>query len=331
MKRIFRLIIITLALFLVGAPVLAGVIGPDQNQTEPKPLPQVPTTTTSSATTTDQREINLASNVEQASYPLNKDIVLTITLSWTGQEDRYRLDRIEPPEMENLLILGSETGAVKEIFEQEISYRRTTTYRLRAEKTGRASAGPATAYYKEGDQEQLQLIASGRIEMEITDAKYSFFEQEKNIRIVIFIAALLVLGLILLAIRHLLVKREAKKPEIVVTVEESPTGLFEADLAGAEKLLKAGDYGKLNAAVAEAVSHLATRTYKLAQRTETTTDLLIRLASADAPDDLVRQLGQLLESCDYTRFSGKVLTHTEASELFAELRRIGELIKKSKD
>jgi hypothetical protein len=297
---------------IVGVVALACVAATAQTLTAPSDPPP--------AAAPAIGRITLTAEVPQKTIPANRDVPLAVTLSWTGGAQDYRLDRIEPPQLENLSILGSATDAAKEALAGGLRYSNRTTYRLHPDGEGRAAIGPATAYYREAGSDELKMLRSERIELTVGPPARGFLDSGNRAKVLAFAGGLVLLAAVVLGIRALVLR--GSKPAGDAPREPTPEEELAAALAETAKALQAGEFGGYYLGIADAVRRFARRSWKMAERAETTGDLLARLAAAGASEETRAAIGEILSACDYGRYTGTIPTHTEASALLAKARAL---------
>ena len=319
------------ALLVCAVPAMAqdtATTGEDAaRETAPAPAPPPPSAPSPAIPVSGR--ISFSADAPDSAYPANAEIELTVTLSWTGREDDYRLDRIEPPDLTNLLILGSGTETVKEVSGTASTYHHVLNYRLRPEAEGRASVGPAAAYYRSRGSEELRMVSTQRIELEVTPPEYGFFEVERNVKLVAFAGGLVALAFVLLGLRYAILRRVRARRAAAIPPEAPPLEQCQENLMFAAGLLEAGEHAAFYAAVAEAIQTLTRRVFRLPAKTRTTQDFLAHLETIEVDEKAMEQTREVLESCDYARFTGKIPTHTEGSNLLTLAREAALRISRS--
>ena len=264
--------------------------------------------------------ISFSAQVDKTEVAANEPFDLSVVVKWSGAADTYGLDRIEPPELDNLRILGSRTEATKSITGEKLDFIRKTTYRLQPEAEGRASIGPATAYYREQGADDLKMMTSDRIEVTVGPPEVGLFEVKRNVQIALFAGGLIVLAIVLLVVRAVVVRRARAQAEREAAKEPAPIPQYEAAMEDVSAHLQSGDFAAFFRAIDGAVRRLAIRQAKLPARAETIPDLTARLRSAGFNPLAIESIEILLRECENARFTGRTPTHSEASVFLARAK-----------
>ncbi|HEX7401589.1 MAG TPA: BatD family protein, partial [candidate division Zixibacteria bacterium] len=92
-------------------------------------------------------KIELKSSVDRSTVPLNQELNFTIQVSWEGEQSRFMITPVAPPQCENLEISGSSSLNESKMEEEKTKSLKTFQFVLKPLQTGTGRIGPVQVNY----------------------------------------------------------------------------------------------------------------------------------------------------------------------------------------
>jgi hypothetical protein len=272
-----------------------------------------------------QKTISLNAFIDKTKLPLNQTLILTIKISWYGEEKEYEVESVESPMCKNLKILGhSSTNRVEAIKDKLISIKEYK-FTLQPQELGMGYIEPITVYYKEKDSDEEHKLKTTRIGVEIIPPISS--EEGKGKYKVIAIALLIFL-IILIGLIIFLLKKKSKPSEEVVedikTKEEEALDKLKAIYDAKKDFVEY--YSKISLILRE---YLQAK-FDIKTLEVPTKEILESLKQVNVNEELIEEIEEILSATDMVKFAKYKPQPHELDEIYGKIESLleSELVKK---
>ncbi len=275
-----------------------------------------------------QSDIKLHTFVEEEAVPLNREVVYIVELSWTGELNRYKINKVLEPDITNLTVRG--TGSSNKVITNEDgsskSIKRITFY-FKPTEMGMAYINGVTISYEDILLDKKESLIASRIGVKIIDP----IPDPKSI---IDISDLLLYGFIIIVFGGLIFflwqyQRKRKiaaleqSAEVIETIEEKYLRLLKETIHISGNNFKE----KLHDLTRLLVGYFSEK-YNYSLTKMSTPDVLNYLENVELPKDLIEKIKEFFSKSDLIRFAGESITETEFHQLYALVEWILDKYKK---
>lgn len=243
-------------------------------------------------------KIKISAEVDRTAVPLNRTVQLTVTVSWQGDLDRFRVEPPETPALSNLEVVGSassnwvgEEGGVPRSV-------KTYEYTLRPLELGMGYIDPVRLYYVEKDDSVRQTLQTGRLEVAVTEP----VSEAEGSTLWIWLPAVIVLvvgGAGFWLWRQRRKAAAAAEIEVEVPIEDRFLEELKSEIKISSPDLR-NDFAKLSRILRK---FLAER-YDLPGVGMSTSELVQALQATSLRESQLERVQEALGICDVAKFSG---------------------------
>lgn len=275
-------------------------------------------------TSTLPAKIVLKSSVDRSTVPLNQELNFTIQVSWEGEQSRFMITPVAPPQCENLETAGSSSLNEYKMEEGKTKSLKTFQFVLKPKQTGTGRIGPVQIKYIDNITQDSSSLSTQPVSVQITPATRS---SQSSYKIVLVIAIILILIYVVYSSR-----RKVRK---IAIPKEKESELVEQKLeTQEEKALKSLDTisEKLQQERSDDFSrdiyrlltgYLETK-YHIVTSGKTTNDIIGSLSNLDLSPEKVNQLKEILSTCDMIKFAKEGLEKERLDKIAEQVRKFLE-------
>lgn len=247
-------------------------------------------------------EIKVAAFFDQKQVPLNRHVLLTIRIMWQGDIRRYEIENFENPGMHNLEI--DTTGTVNRVSEANgVQYFVTEFhYSIKPVTMGMGYVDNLTIWYRDLITQERASLATRRLEVKVIDPVPEPGDKNWIWQAILAILIVSALGFAGLWYRNKKrAERRAAASQQEAPIEEkyleqlhSLVNLNRTDLDLPDSFFK----------LSRLMRHYLYESHPGAAPELTTEGVLESLSAANAAEELIRNVREVLTTCDVAKFSG---------------------------
>ena len=268
---------------------------------------------------TVQSDIILRTYVESEAVPLNREVVYHVELRWKGELNRYQINKLSEPQLNNLTLRGSGSSnrdagsmAIKQF-----------TFYLKPLEIGMAYIDAARITYSDTENNTEGNLLSSRIGVKIIEPLPEPGDSRLSSTIIIIFISIIGLTVILLFIYRYQTRKKAEqerqRQERTETIEEKYLRLLKDTVHLKKENIKdsMADLSHIT------VGYLGER-FNLPSGNLTTRDLIEILKDRDLGPGLLERLEEFLDRADLVKFAGEPVTEAEVHRYYDTIEVILE-------
>ncbi len=265
-------------------------------------------------------QIKIATEIDKKQVPLNRTVLLRVTLSWLGDPDRYEITDFENPALTNFDIVGTATANKTEVVGGQTLTRREYEFTLKPRELGMGYVEGVMVKYKDRSTGQEGSLITNRIGIKVTDA---IPESQAATH---WPGTILVIALIIIAagiIWFFFVYRKSRgkpiQPEIVPLIEETYLSRLKELIDFTNPDLK-NDFGRLGKFLR---GYLAEK-FDLPAKQATTAELVQEMKNRKMDEQLISRTNEVLGVADAIMFSGGEGSREELEKVYGSVEALLE-------
>ncbi|MFQ6032618.1 MAG: BatD family protein, partial [Candidatus Zixiibacteriota bacterium] len=255
---------------------------------------------------TMETKIQLEAWVDRPELPFNEKLILTVQASWDGEQDRFKITPITPPECENFEILGSSSVNETKMVEGKAKSSKTFEFILKPTQTGTGRIGSVTFSYVDNVSQDSSSLSTQPISVKINPP---IEKKAPNYKIILLIAIALIF---IYAIYS--AKRKTKKIKIAdKTKEEDKVAektLEEKTLEtlyALSPLISEGKGDEFSSKVYKLITNYLEEKYHIFTTGRTTNDIIDSLSPLNLPEERITLLKDIMSTCDLVKFAKEMV------------------------
>jgi len=271
-----------------------------------------------------QAKIELKSLVDRSEVPFNQRLTFTVEASWEGEQDRFSLTPVTPPECQNFEILGSSSLNQAKIEEGKRKSVKIFRFTLKPTQTGAGRIGSIELSYVDNLTQDSSSLSTQPINVKITPPVKG---KGPKYRTVLIIVVVLVLIYVIYT-----AKRRGRRIEIFkegegekeVEEEESLEQSTLRQLDNISDQSQKTDMGSFSSDVYKLLTGYLEAKYQIVTSGKTTNDIIASLSNLDlAPENIVL-LRKIFSTCDLIKFAREKLEKEKCEEIISQVREFVE-------
>ncbi len=250
-------------------------------------------------------KIELKSSVDRSNIPLNQNLTLTVQASWEGEQRRFSITPIIPPQCENLEIFESSSLNESKIEQGITRSLKTFRFVLKPLQTGMGRIGPVQVNYIDNLTQDSSSLSTQPIQVQITQ---SVERSRSGYKPALIIAIFLVLIYVIYSSRKRAKRIDLSRIEETEKTESKPETLEEKSLRGLNELSEQVRMGRLDnfsTDVYRLLTGYLESKYQIVTSGKTTGNIINSLSSLDLSPDKISLLREVLSTCDRAKFAGE--------------------------
>ena len=262
----------------------------------------------------EESGIKVSASVDKKEIPLNRNVTLTIQVSWSGGLDRYEIDEFENPVVRNLEIVGTSssnrvTGGDKPMAVKEYQLI------LRPVELGMGYIESAIITYHDRVLEQNQRLVTNRLDVKVIDSLPEPGEMGSGW--IVFVVVFVLLGAGAIAFILLQKKRRERQAteeaEVLLPMEELYLQELKetVDLSATEL-----DVGQGFSTLSRFYRKFLSEKFVIRALEATTEDVVNSLSEAVADERFINNTKEILNACDVAKFSGEAGSKSELERVY---------------
>lgn len=257
-------------------------------------------------------EIRLEAFVDKTECPLNRPVLLTIRLTWSGDQDRFKVHPFDNPILHNLEITGNATANRVGAVNGTVSSVEEHQFTLKPTNLGMAYVEGLIITYTDLETDKEYSLTTNRLEVEIVDP----LPEPGSKMWMVWLALILVIVVAAVYVGIALKKKKevAKKQAELEAAAAIP--LEEKYLAQLKEAVNfndpALDTGEAINRISKIVRHFLHEKFTVSGLEATTSEVLDELESLDPDQRFMNEIREVLTRADTIKYTGG---HTDRAEL----------------
>lgn len=265
-----------------------------------------------------QTAVKLSTRLEPAEVPLNREAVLTVTVTWSGDIDQIEIQSIEEPALTNFEIRGTATANRVEDVGGERRAVKEITYRLKPATLGMAYVESASLSYRDVPTGTIQHLMTRRIGVK---AVAPVSENGNNAAFRVWLAApaiLLLLGIYLFL-------RAGKRRKTRDEQQEEPI-LEETYLQELKNSIDPETSQRSDAFtyLSKLFRRYLAAKFSIAALEVTSSDLIQLMVDEGLDEDLIDETSRMMQKADLVKFSAQDADPAELRDAYTTVETFFE-------
>ncbi len=269
-------------------------------------------------------KIELKSSVDRSNIPLNQNLTLTVQASWEGEQRRFSITPIIPPQCENLEIFESSSLNESKIEQGITRSLKTFRFVLKPLQTGTGRIGPVKVDYIDNMTQDSSSLSTQPIQVQITPANE---RSRSGYKPALIIAIFLVLAYVRYSSRKRAKRIDLSKITETEKIEPKPESLEEKSLRGLDELseqVRMGRSDNFSTDIYRLLTGYLESKYQIVTSGKTTDDIIRSFSSLDLTPEKISLLREVLSTCDRAKFAGERLEKEKRDQILNMVRKFLE-------
>ena len=269
-------------------------------------------------------KIELKSSVDRSTVPLNEKLNFTIQVSWEGEQSRFMITPVAPPQCDNLEVSGSSSVNESKTEEGKTKSLKTFQFVLKPLQTGTGRIGPVEIKYIDNVTQDSSSLSTQPVSVQITPATK---RSQSGYKIVLVIAIVLILIYVIYSSRRKVRKiaiPEKKEAEPTEQKPETPEEKTLKRLSEISEQLQQGRGDDFSKDIYRLLTGYLETKYHIVTSGKTTNDIISSLANLDLPPEKINRLKEILSTCDMIKFAKEGLEKERLEQIAEEVGKFLE-------
>jgi predicted Holliday junction resolvase-like endonuclease len=269
-------------------------------------------------------KIELKSSVDRSTVPLNENLNFTVQVSWEGEQSRFMITPVAPPQCDNLEVSGSSSVNESKMEEGKTISLKTFEFVLKSLQTGTGRIGPVQIKYIDNITQDSSSLSTQPVSVQITPATK---RGQSSYKIILVIAIILILLYVVYSSRRKVRKiaiPDEKASEPIEQKPETPEEMALRRLNEISEQLQQGREDDFSKDIYRLLTGYLETKYHIVTSGKTTIDIISSLPNLDLSPDDVTRLEEVLSTCDMIKFAGGSLEKERLDQLAEQVRNFLE-------
>ncbi len=269
-----------------------------------------------------QAEIELRSWVDRSEVPFNRELTFTVEASWEGDQDRFSITPVIPPECENFEIMGSSSLNQTRVEEGKSESVKVFRFTLKPTETGAGRIGSVELTYVDNATQDSSSLSTQPLSVQITGPVKEKGPKYRNMLIVVVAVVFVYVIYTAARKRKGIEVREEQKDDR--QPEESPEIKALRQLDGISGQLEKGDLGSFSTNLCRLLTDYLEAKYQVVTSGKTTGDIIGSLSTLEISPERVSILKEILSACDMAKFAGEQMELDKCRDMAGQAREFLE-------
>jgi hypothetical protein len=268
-----------------------------------------------------QSRIELQSWVDQSEVPFNRELTFIVEAGWEGEQERFSITPVAPPQCDKLEILG--TSSVNETKIQQGVTRSLKIFKftLRPTETGAGRIGSIELSYIDNFTQDSSSLVTQPISVQVTPPVKKKLTKYQGALIVAFNLVLAYL-LYSVTVKRRRVKMAAEeKPKESASEEKSLENRMLQKLDGIRERIRKGELETFSSDAYRLLADYLEAKYQIITAGKTTDDIVSSLSTLDLASESIAVVRKILSTCDLMKFAKDSPEKEKCEQITASLRR----------
>ncbi len=270
-----------------------------------------------------ESRIKLEAWVDRPELAFDQKLLLTAQASWDGEQARFKITPIAPPQCESFEILGSSSVNETKMVEGKAKSTKTFEFMLKPTQTGTGRIGAVVFSYVDNVSGDSSTLSTQPISVTISPP----IEREtRRYKIVLIIAIALIFIYVLYS-----AKRKSKRVTIADQTRNetkiAERSLEEKNLemlSVLSHLIPEGKVDEFSSKVYKLISNYLEDKYHILTTGKTTNDIIDSLSTLNLPEERIIALKDILSTCDRVKFAREMAEQERCERVFNQAKKFLE-------
>jgi ABC-type cobalt transport system substrate-binding protein len=270
-----------------------------------------------------ETKIQVEASVDRPELPFNEKLTLTVKASWGGEQDRFKITPITPPECENFEILGSSSVNETKMVEGKAKSFKTFEFILKPTQTGSGRIGSLLFSYVDNVTGDSSSLSTQPISVKINPP---IEKKAQNYKILLIIAIVLILIYVVYS-----AKRKTKRIEIadqtaeeIKIVEKTLEEETLETLSSFSPLVSEAKLDEFSSKVYKLVANYLEEKYHIFTTGKTTNDIVESLSTLNLSEEQVNLIKDILSTCDLVKFAKETVEKERCEKIISKVKKFLE-------
>ena len=262
--------------------------------------------------------------MDRSLVPLNEKLTFSVQASWEGDQRRFSITPVIPPECENFEIFESSTLNESRIEEGKTRSLKTFRFILKPTRTGTGRIGLVQVNYIDNLTQDSSSLSTQPIHVQITP---SIEKKGANYKIILAIAIFLILVYVIYSARRRTKRIEIPKEKGTDEIELKQESLEEKALKELDNIseqIQRERWESFSSDVSKLLTGYLEAKYQIVTSGKTTNDIISSLSSLDLQSERVSLLRGILDTCDLVKFASEKLDREKCEDITNQVRKFLE-------
>jgi len=272
---------------------------------------------------TMETRIQLEAWVDRPELPFNEKLTLAVQASWDGEQGRFAITPITPPECENFEILGSSSVNETKMVEGKTKSTKTFEFILKPTQTGTGRIGSVLFSYVDNVTEDSSSLSTQPISVKINPPIERKAPNYKII-LVIAIAAIFIYVVYSAKRKTKRIKIADQTKEKVKIAEKTLEEETLETLSASSPLISEGKADEFSSKVYKLITNYLEGRYHIFTTGKTTNDIIDSLSSLNLPEEQISLIRDTLSTCDLIKFAREPVEKERCEEISSKVKKFLE-------
>jgi hypothetical protein len=268
-------------------------------------------------------KIQLEAKVDRPQLPFNEKLTLTIQASWDGEQDRFRITPISPPECEGFEILGSSSVNETKMVEGKTKSTKTFEFTLKPTQAGTGEIGSVRFSYVDDVTFDSSSLSTQPISVKINPPVE---KKAPDYKIILIFAIILIFVYVVYS-----AKRKTKRIKItdqtaeeLKIVEKTLEEKALETLSTFSPLISEGRADELFSKIYKLITNYLEEKYHIFTTGKTTQNIIESLSTQNLEEDQITLLKDILFTCDLVKFAKEIVEKRRYEEIEGKVKKFLE-------
>ncbi len=271
-----------------------------------------------------ESKIELKSSVDQSEVPFNRELTFTVEASWKGEQGRFSITPVAPPECEKFEILG--TSSVNETKIQEGVTRSLKIFKftLQPTQTGVGRIGSIELSYIDNVTQDSSSLSTQPVSVQVTPPVKEKLSKYQGVLIIVFNLVLVyLLYSVTIKRRRVKIAAEEKRKEPISEVESLEDKILKK-LDAIHEVIQRGEVETFSSDVYKLLTDYLEARYQIVTTGKTSDDIISSLSSLDLSSERIEMLKRVFSTCDLIKFAKDELEKDRCEDIIIKVREFLE-------
>ncbi|NIN01743.1 MAG: hypothetical protein GTO24_27680 [candidate division Zixibacteria bacterium] len=271
-----------------------------------------------------ESKIELKSSVDQSELPFNRELTFTVEASWEGEQGRFSITPVAPPECEKFEILGTSSVNQTKIQEGVTRSLKIFKFTLRPTETGVGRIGSIELSYIDNVTQDSSSLSTQPVSVRVTLPVKEKLSKYQGVLIIVFSLVLVyLLYSVTIKRRRVKIATEEKRKEPISEVESLEDKILKK-LDAIHEVIQRGEVETFSSDVYKLLTGYLEARYQIVTTGKTSDDIISSLSSLDLSSERIEMLKPIFSTCDLIKFAKDELGKDRCEETIIRVREFVE-------
>jgi hypothetical protein len=272
-------------------------------------------------------QIELKSSVDKSEVPFNRQLTFTVEASWEGEQERFSITPLIPPQCENLEIMGSSSVNQTRMEQGKTMAVKIFRFALKPTQTGKGRIGGIQLSYVDNATQDSSSVSTQPIDVQITSP---VSERGPKYKTILILVVIVILIYVLYTARKKTKRIEIKPEQEVQTKtekEETPEQKALRQLGKISEQIEKGATDSFSSDIYRLLTGYLEARYQIVTAGKTTNNIIDSLAKVDILPEKIGLLKEVLSACDLAKFAAEKMEKGRCEKMAGQIKEFLEQIR----